>query len=194
MKSIRTILIGLAILAAVPLWAQIGQGSGNGQSGASGPNPRTGIVSTPLSDAEAEFLLHLREEEKLARDVYEALYAKWGYVVFSNIAESEQRHFDAMGNLISKYGLKDPASAVRGSFENEALQVFYNQLVAQGYVSLVDALKSGVAIEATDIRDLGAALKATDNMDVLSVYANLLRGSKRHLSAFESHLEILGAN
>jgi hypothetical protein len=193
MKFIRTILIGLAILAAVPVWAQGRRGFGDGQPGAFGPSSRTGVVSAPLSDAEASFLYHLREEEKLARDVYDALNAKWGFVVFSNIAESEERHFEAMGNLIIRYGLKDPAANTQpGLFVNADLQALYDKLIIQGSASLIDALKAGITIEVTDINDLGAAIKATDNTDALSVYANLLKGSKRHLSAFESHLEILG--
>jgi hypothetical protein len=193
MKFIGTALLGLVVLSAAPAWAQGWQGAGNGQRGGFGPSSRTGVISTPLSDVETDFLLHMREEEKLARDVYDALNTKWGYIVFSNIAQGEQRHFDAIGNLISRYGLKDPANQP-GLFVNADLQALYDKLVVQGSVSLVDALKAGVTIEVTDINDLGAAIKATDNMDILSVYANLLKGSKRHLSAFESHLEILGIN
>mgnify|MGYP003589105545 CR=1 FL=1 len=50
------------------------------------------IPKASLSDAEKKGLLLMREEEKLARDLYLALYDKWGTRAFSNIAQSEQHH------------------------------------------------------------------------------------------------------
>ena len=52
----------------------------------------------------------IREEEKLARDVYITLGEQWGLPIFASIAESEQRHMDAFGRLIDKYGLEDPVT------------------------------------------------------------------------------------
>ena len=43
-----------------------------------------------ISADELKGLLFMREEEKLARDVYTALDAKWNINAFSNIASSEQ--------------------------------------------------------------------------------------------------------
>ena len=42
----------------------------------------------------------MREEEKLARDVYLTLYDIWGTPAFNNIASSEQTHMDAVLMLI----------------------------------------------------------------------------------------------
>ncbi len=39
-------------------------------------------------------LLYMREEEKLARDVYDYLYEKWNAIIFDNISNSEQIHMD----------------------------------------------------------------------------------------------------
>ncbi len=50
-------------------------------------------------------MLILLEEEKLARDVYESFYVKWGAAEFSNIAASEQRHLNSVLRLVEKYGL-----------------------------------------------------------------------------------------
>ena len=54
----------------------------------------------PLSQAEIDGLLYMREEEKLARDVYQALYAEWESPAFANIAVSEQQHMDSILALI----------------------------------------------------------------------------------------------
>ena len=59
----------------------------------------------PLSDAEAATLTFMREEEKLARDVYLALYDLWSNPVFSMIASSEQKHMDAIKRQLDAYGL-----------------------------------------------------------------------------------------
>ena len=147
-----------------------------------------------MSAEETNHLLYIREEEKLARDIYQALYSRWNVRIFSRIAASEQRHFDAVGTLINRYGLPDPAQPATGVFVNSDLQKLFDDLLAKGNISLLDALQVGVAIEETDIDDLKAAIAETDNRDILTVYGNLLNGSLNHLSAFNSHIETSSAN
>ena len=85
-----------------------GNGSGNGNGGPSGTPceacQSTTPATTPLSATEKESLLYMREEEKLARDVYNAFYDRYGLRVFSNIATSEQAHMDAVLTLLNRYG------------------------------------------------------------------------------------------
>ncbi len=143
-----------------------------------------------LSDAEAEGLLYMREEEKLARDVYLTLYDEWGQTIFQNIAASEQQHMDMVLTLLNTYGLEDPAAGKDvGEFTNPELQALYDQLVAQGRQSLADALKVGAAIEEIDILDLRERLAQTDKADIQTVYQNLMSGSENHLRAFTGTLE-----
>ena len=105
-----------------------------------------------LTAAEKEWMAFMREEEKVARDVYLVLGDLWGAKVFANIAVSEQRHMDSIKALLAKYGLPDPAAGKAvGEFTNPDLQAMYNQLVEQSSLSLVDALEVGVLIEETDI-------------------------------------------
>ncbi|MBP1624665.1 MAG: hypothetical protein H6Q07_2685 [Acidobacteria bacterium] len=105
-----------------------------------------------------------------------------------DIAASEQRHFDAIGVLIARYGLTDPAQGP-GVFVDEKIRGLYEALMAKGIVSSVDALEVGVMIEETDIDDLEDAMKSTTPRDIDKVYANLLAGSFNHLDAFNSHLQ-----
>lgn len=191
MKLGKTLIAILLIaIAAIPILAQNGQRMRNG--GRNGcaycPLAQTSFSAQPLSAEEAANVLRMREEEKLARDVYQALYLRWNMRIFSNIAASEQRHFDAIGTLIDHYKLADPAQAAAGIFINADLQKLYNDLLARGNGSLTDALQAGVTIEEADIDDLKAAIANTDNRDVLSIYGNLLNGSLNHLSAFRSHI------
>jgi hypothetical protein len=147
----------------------------------------------PLSLQEEESLLFMREEEKLARDVYVYLYDIWGDQIFLNISASEQQHTDAVLGLIEKYNLPDPAAdKAVGEFDNLDLQGLYDLLTAQGAVSLIDALIVGATIEDLDINDLKSQLLFIDNADITLVYESLLKGSRNHLRAFTSRLIDLG--
>ncbi len=148
-----------------------------------------------------ETLQFMREEEKLAHDVYVYLNAFWGEETntFSNISESEQRHTDAVARLLVKYGVADPVvldpvtgEPVPGKFTNTDLQALYDDLVAIGEESLEDALNVGVAIEQKDIEDINAAIEeAVGYTDIVRVYTNLLAGSYRHLDGFLRALDAL---
>lgn len=155
------------------------------------PAIAAGSGQPALSPAETATLVYMREEEKLARDVYLKMYEKWGSPVFANIAASEQQHMDAILRLLKKYGVADPAKAAIGEFTDPELQALYNQLIADGAVSLLAAFQVGVLIEQTDIADLQAAIAETTKPDLRQVYTNLLSGSLRHLAAFESHVASL---
>lgn len=161
-------------------------------SSAAAAQPHSGALlpaPSDLSQAEADALLFMREEEKLARDVYAALFQTWGLPVFENIQASEQMHMDSVKTLLDVYGLADPASAQAGVFTNPDLQALYDQLVAQGSQSLAEALKVGGAIEEIDILDLQERIAAADNADILQVFNNLLVGSENHLRAFAMNYE-----
>ncbi len=148
----------------------------------------TSITTMPyqsLSQDEESAILKMREEEKLARDVYTTLYEKWSIKNFQQIASSEQKHMDAVKALIEKYSLTDPVVDDRvGVFTSEAYQKLYDKLVADGQNSQVDALKVGATIEDLDIYDLQEAIAKSDNQDVRTVFQNLMKGSRNHLRSF----------
>jgi hypothetical protein len=153
---------------------------------------RPAIADLPneaLSQEEIDGLLLMREEEKLARDVYQTLYEQWGLQIFSNIAQSEQTHTEAVRDLLVKYELADPVTDdTMGVFKDAALQQLYTDLVAQGKNSEIAALTVGATIEDLDIKDLMDLSAKTDNEDILLVYENLTRGSRNHLRAFTRQL------
>ena len=151
------------------------------------------LPSEPLNADELKSLLLMREEEKLARDVYTTLFAKWGINVFINISSSEQQHTDAVLTLLNKYGLTDPVgnNAV-GKFTNPDLQALYTQLVTQGKVSVLEAYKVGAKIEDLDIYDLKQALLKSDNLDIKYAYDLLSLGSRNHMRSFYGQILSLG--
>ncbi len=145
-------------------------------------------TASALTATETSAILFMKQEEKLARDVYNALHAKWGAVVFKNIAASEQQHMNAVDGLIVRYRLKDNTPVKPGEFTYPELQELYDTLVADGETSLKDALEVGVTIEEVDIKDLRAALAATRERPIKNVFGNLLKGSLNHLAAFTKWL------
>lgn len=146
-------------------------------------------ASTGLDATERATLLAMREEEKLAHDVYVALAATTGLGVFTRIAASETRHEQAVERALAAYGIADPTDGYAvGAFPSTRFQQLYDQLVAQGSTSRTAALNVGVQIERLDVADLAAAIQQTDEALLDRVYANLRAASQKHLQAFQAEL------
>jgi len=138
-------------------------------------------------------LLYMREEEKLARDVYLALYERWGARTFLNIAEAEQQHMDAVGALLAVRNIEDPvAGSAAGEFKNADLAALYTSLVEQGMKSIQEAYLVGAIIEDLDIYDLKEYLSKTTDEAEIWVYTNLLKGSENHMRSFIRQLDRYG--
>lgn len=151
-------------------------------------------VSTTSSITAEEYadLQFMREEEKLARDVYLTLDEYWGTQtsVFANIAVSEEQHTSTVNFLLDKYDVDDPViSNEIGVFTNPELQTLYDTLVERGIASFIDALYVGALIEEKDMQDILAAIERSDERAIILAYSNLLDGSKSHLRAFVSVIE-----
>jgi hypothetical protein len=143
-----------------------------------------------ISDVEKKHILFMREEEKLARDVYITLGKKWDIWQMKRIQKSEQRHMDALKTLIKKFNLEDPVTddAV-GKFNSEHFKELYDKLVKDGSASLVKALTVGAIIEDLDIKDLDECISECQNKQVISIFKNLNRGSRNHMRAFTRALK-----
>ncbi len=199
MKTIKTTIIVAATCITLGASSALAAGFG-ARSFSNQPHgswSSASAISQPayseLNQQDEEGLLKMREEEKLARDVYIYLYDMWQNEVFSNISESEQRHMDSIRSLLDKYGLADPVEGMEpGQFYSPEMQELYDTLIAQGATSLEDALIVGATIEDLDIKDLEELIEATDNEDIQEVYQNLMKGSRNHLRAFGSQLADMG--
>lgn len=157
---------------------------------AAGHPPRT--ASAALSESEAADLAFQREEEKLAHDVYEAMYANWQAKIFDNISTAEQRHADTMKRMLDQYNLPDSADAEWGVFNNRDLQDKFDELVTKGAQSFIDGLYVGATIEEIDMISLQDAIDGTTRIDLLTAYQNLMEGSKDHLRSYVKDLENQG--
>lgn len=63
-----------------------------------------------ISLEEKNGLLLMREEEKLAHDVYLKFEEKYGRNIFRNIGAAESRHMQAVLVLLDRYDIADPVS------------------------------------------------------------------------------------
>jgi hypothetical protein len=185
-------LVGVAALAAVA--TQVWAGEASAQAGTARPDAAAHVspdTTTPLTADEAAGLQYMREEEKLAQDVYARLGAACGARVFTNITRSEAKHTATVKVFLDAFGIADPAAGrTAGSYESDELQALYAQLVGQGAASFKDAVNVGIAVEKRDIADLQARIAATDRADLRAMYGNLLRASQNHLRAFQRQLSM----
>lgn len=176
----RTAMVVGAALFAVGATAASAQALGAGAAS-------TATVAAADSSL-TQSLQAMREEERMARDLYRAFAAKYdGALPFSNIATSEQRHFDAVGVLLDRYDVADPAAGKgAGSYANAEVQKLYDAWLAEGNGSLAKAFAVGVKLETADIGDLKDAINAVSAADVKQVYTRLLNASEHHLAAFQA--------
>jgi hypothetical protein len=169
-------------------------------------------IST-LDFNEATHLAFMREEEKLARDVYTKLGMLYpDSVVFGKIDDSEQRHTDAVKGALEQHGLEDPNTNDNlGMFTDEAYGEYftekYEYLVNKASNSELDALYVGAFIEELDMMDISqcpqeivhqdngvdddsqCGLAYTDEPDIINLYGSLLNGSESHLRGYVRAIE-----
>ena len=165
----------------------------DGTSSVIDENLKCALVETPeLAEGELDILLEMKQEEKLAHDVYVAMFDLWGSKIFSNISFAEERHLNAVIRLLEFYGSEDILIGEPGVFGIEEFQTLYNDMIAAGSVSAEEALKVGALIEEMDIQDLTEALDVATNHNIIMVFENLLKASRNHLRAFNRELTKLG--
>ena len=172
---------GLAISTAVI--AEQGSGKGHGK----------GRFSLLSSEEERAMLVHMCEEEKLARDVYRVMFDRWGSQVFSKISNAEERRMAALEGRLGYYRVPDPIpDDATGAFSSTPLANTYLELVDWGMKSEKDAFMVGAYVEERDILDLKHSIRLSQQPDLLALYGRLMRGSRNHLRAFVHQLENLG--
>ena len=139
-----------------------------------------------LSDEEAGTLSMMREEERLAHDLYVALGEAWPDRRFDTISAAETRHGEATASLLANHDLPDPSVGSNpGVYAYPELQELYDGWLERGLTSKAEALAVAAELERRDVTELEAATEATDHPDLRAVYDHLRAGSEKHLRAFE---------
>lgn len=191
----RTLIVACAVLFV--LSASVTDAKGRPSQGGGTSDCQQALVDrfdslepNTLDQETIDAILLLREEEKLARDVYLTLSWWYDLPIFTNIARSEQQHMNLVALLLDRYGLPDPAAGNGiGEFSDSWVQDLFNDLVASGAQSLVDALFAGATIEDVDIYHLQHILDHSDFDDVNLIVQNMVAGSRNHMRGFVGALE-----
>jgi len=162
----------------------------------------TSVLSQEVIDG----LTYMGNEERLAFDIYNALFTLYPTAKqFTNIAtNSETKHIDAVQQLLQKYDINDTELSnntiedmTAGLYTVPAVQTLYNLLYEKGSVSEIDALEVGCMVEVTDIDDLEkymAQAQEINATDVVEVYQFLIEGSYNHYWAFDKGLKNKGVS
>jgi len=203
-KALVNGLVGLAIVA----------GTGNAVAGDTESETTSTVLDGVVLDYnEQTHLVFMREEEKLARDVYLTLGTMYpDSVIFGNIDDSEQTHTTAVKTMLEKYGVDDPNTNDNiGAYTGEDYGWYftekYNLLVERASISELEALYVGAFIEELDMMDINQCPKVivetdngindvsecgkiyTDNADIVNLYSSLLDGSDSHLAGYVKNIE-----
>jgi len=165
-----------------------------------------------LSQELANTLAYMGNEERLAYDVYNALYIKYSTKQFTNVATNgEYKHITAVQQLVQKYKLSDdvnftnvvdplgyintPIEAMdAGTYDVPAIQELYSYLMDLATTE-IEALKVGCIIEVVDVNDLNRdiVLAESENAtDIVTVFNFLRNGSYNHYWAFDKGLKNKG--
>jgi hypothetical protein len=165
-----------------------------------------------LTNEQKYSLAYMWNEERLAKDIYLALNDLYPAKQLENIAtKSEQRHIDAVEELVAKYDINinnlvdytieyseaELRAMPAGTYGVETVQQLYNDLYAKGKLSKIDALQVGCMVEVTDVNDLDKFIetaKTVNATDLVSVFDNLRSGSYNHYWAFDSALKAEGVS
>jgi len=167
-----------------------------------------------LSQELINTLSYMGNEERLAYDVYNRLYKEWGTKQFTNIAsKSEIKHIHAVQQLVQKYKINDNVNFTNvdltplgymntsvekmqaGTYDISKIQRLYDDLVASGMASEVEALKVGCTVEVVDVTDLDEYItlaQQSNATDVVDVFDFLRKGSYNHYWAFDKGLKNKG--
>jgi len=195
MKTVATKIFGLVLFAFLLIGCESNVVSPDSQTDVS----KTGVydltspgeVTYAITQEEIDGLIHMRIEEKLARDAYIVLGELWDAKVFLKIQVSEQTHMDAVKAKLDKFNIPDPlTSDLVGVFPEDypEFQDLYDDLMEQGIKSLYEGLLVGVTIEERDIADLEEQLELATNPGIINMYTNLKDASTSHLAAFNKNL------
>ena len=217
MKKIFTIVF-LVFISSLLVSGQT-FAKGNGKGGRIAAEQSVASESSDSSDSDdaldyndATHLTFMREEEKLARDVYNTFHEMYpNSRAFGQIEDSEQKHTDAVAAMLARYGLEDPnTNDAIGKYTGEEYGPYFTEkyelLVEMGRKSLLDAMYVGALIEELDMHDLiycpQAIVEADNGVDVnecgqiytdeepiLELYQKLLNGSASHLRGYVQNIE-----
>jgi len=144
-----------------------------------------------LTADEIEFIFAVREDEKVARDMYFSFFGKFGLKPFENIGKAEDNHIKATEKLFDYYEIDYPALSENGKFEDAFRQKLYDSLLLKGTPEL-EAFKVMALLEETNIVEYDEVLKTIVNPNIKIVIENLSKASANHFKVAIRQITALG--
>ncbi len=208
--KMRNIFVAMSVLCAVTSTDCFSDGGQGFQKNKPYSGREVGYV---INEHERLHLIFMREEEKLARDVYINLSMKYPDVsVFEKTSTSEALHGSKVLKTLNRFSIDDPVGDDNvGVFSSKEFgQYFtdkYQKLTEMGAISELDALYVGALIQETEMKEIrtcpqviidtaesintskDCGLVHTDNRAISSLYDYLLKGSEKHLRAYVRNIE-----
>ncbi len=168
----------------------------------------TTSVEDSLTTAQKYSLAYMWNEERLAYDIYQNLYAVTGVKQLKNISEnSEAVHISLVQDIIElydinitnlvdytqHYSLAELEAMPSGVYGIQAIQDLYDTLYAEGISSSAASLEVGCKVEVVDVNDLDEyIIEAGTNKALVDTFTILRDGSYTHYWAFDAGLKNLG--
>jgi len=144
-----------------------------------------------LTADEIEFVYAVREDEKVARDLYTLFFEKYSLKVFSTIAKSESNHMRAVEILLDYYEIDFPIPGAYGVFEDSARQTIYDSLVIKGSTAL-EGFRVMAQMEEECVISYRNVLADITNSNIKIVIENLGKASENHFKAAIRQVTALG--
>lgn len=141
-------------------------------------------VTDSLSADEIEFQFALREDEKMARDLYTVFAAKYSTAPqIDRIAAAENSHIACVEAVLDYYEISYPAmTAAAGLFEDAKRQAIYNEL-ADKSGTLLEVYATMAAVEEESVSAYKSVQSEITNENIALVITNMIKASSNHLKA-----------
>lgn len=151
-------------------------------------------VTAPLSADEIEFLFAIREDEKVARDLYTSFSALYpASVQIAKIKTAEDSHIACIEAVLDYYEISYPAMTATGVFEDAERQALYNDLVDKS-ATLLETFGTMAVIEEETVLAYKSVQSEITNENISLVVANMIKASSNHLKAAVRQITALGGS
>lgn len=150
-------------------------------------------VTDPLTTDEIEFIYAVREDEKLAHNLY--IYFVTQYPTarqLANIGNAEINHITTIERVFTYYEIDFPTLGQPGVFTDENRQAIYTRLTAQGS-TLHEAYQVMAALEEENIVIYSKVASELTNPNLQLIINNLAQSSENHFKVLVNQITAWGS-
>lgn len=140
-------------------------------------------ATSPLTADEIEFLYAMREDEKLARDLYAYFWTRYPTAPqIQRISKAEESHIAAIETVLDYYEISYPAMSAPGVFEDSTRQALYDELALKSE-TMLEAFQTMAFVEDRDLFAYKMVQSQITNANLSLLIENMIKASTNHLKA-----------